>query len=108
MILRIYEGIMQSIEERLISWKAIAAHLKTSVRTVQRWEVKEHLPVHRHFHNGQHTVYADRKELDRWWQKRRSRLSAWTFGGFRFVVVAAICIGAVAAILLVAQWFGER
>ena len=43
---------------RLDSWKGIAGHLKTSVRTVQRWEKYEDLPVHRHAHSRQDTVYA--------------------------------------------------
>ena len=33
--------------ERLDSWKEIAAYLRRDVRTVQRWEERESLPVHR-------------------------------------------------------------
>lgn len=36
--------------ERLDSWKEIASYLKRDVRTVQRWERREGLPVHRHQH----------------------------------------------------------
>ena len=39
--------------DRLDSWKAIATYLKRDVRTVQRWERKEGLPVHRHLHASQ-------------------------------------------------------
>ena len=60
--------------ERLDSWKAIAAHLQRDVRTVQRWERKEALPVHRHLHATQGSVYAYAAELDAWWTGRRMRL----------------------------------
>ena len=43
---------------RLESWKEIADYLRTSVRTVQRWEKVEGLPVRRHPHAKQDTVYA--------------------------------------------------
>lgn len=52
--------------DRLESWKAIANYLQREVRTVQRWEREESLPVHRHEHNKQATVYAYRAEIDRW------------------------------------------
>lgn len=52
--------------DRLESWKAIAAFLDRSVRTVKRWEVDEGLPVHRHLHQRQSTVFAFRSELDNW------------------------------------------
>lgn len=34
-------------DDRLIGWKAIAAYLGRDIRTVQRWELAEKLPVHR-------------------------------------------------------------
>ena len=37
--------------DRLDSWKEIAAYLNRSVRTVTRWEREESLPVHRHLHS---------------------------------------------------------
>jgi TolB-like protein len=52
--------------KRLTSWKEIASYLGTSVRTVQRWERREILPVHRHEHASAVTVYAWRNELDAW------------------------------------------
>jgi hypothetical protein len=44
--------------ERLVSWKEIAAYLKRDIRTVQRWEKQEALPVHRHLHDERGTAYA--------------------------------------------------
>ena len=58
---------------RLDSWKEIAAYLRREVRTIQRWEAKEGLPVHRHLHDTQVTVYAFPVELDDWLSKRRPR-----------------------------------
>ena len=55
-----------SARTRFESWKEIASYLKTSVRTVQRWEKDERLPVHRHAHARQDTVYAYRDEIDHW------------------------------------------
>ena len=57
-------------DERLDSWKHIAAYLKRDVRTVQRWENREELPVHRHRHALRSTPYAFKSELDRWWTSR--------------------------------------
>lgn len=48
------------------SWKAIAIYLQRDVRTAQRWEQEEGLPVHRHEHKKQATVYAFRHEIDAW------------------------------------------
>jgi tetratricopeptide (TPR) repeat protein len=56
--------------DRFDSWKEIANYLNTSVRTVQRWEKDEQLPVHRHGHARQDTVYAFKDEIDRWRSKR--------------------------------------
>src|SRR5437868_12590997 len=52
--------------ERLDTWKEIATYLRREVRTVQLWEKKEGLPVHRHFHQQLGSVYAFRSEVDRW------------------------------------------
>ncbi len=54
-------------DDRLDSWKEIASHLKRTVRTVQRWEKHEGLPIHRHLHQRANSVYARRSELDDWW-----------------------------------------
>ena len=58
------------IEDRLDSWKAIAAYLKRDVTTVQRWEKREGMPVHRHLHDRMGSVYASRADLDAWMLSR--------------------------------------
>ncbi len=55
---------------RLDSWKEIAGHFGRDVRTVQRWEEREGLPVHRHQHDFQVTVYAYSDELNAWLARR--------------------------------------
>jgi Tol biopolymer transport system component len=65
-------------EDRLESWKRIAAYLKRDVSTVQRWERREKMPVHRHVHDKVGTVYAFRSELDAWWESRRIQLESET------------------------------
>src|SRR5579863_10307778 len=61
-------------EERLDSWKEIAAYLNRDVTTVQRWEKREAMPVHRHLHDKRGSVYALTPELDAWIQSRRQHL----------------------------------
>ncbi|MGH9433804.1 MAG: tetratricopeptide repeat protein [Terriglobia bacterium] len=63
-----------SSDDRLSSWKEIATYLKCGIRTVQRWESVEGLPVHRHVHLKNSTVYAFKAELDAWRNERRSNL----------------------------------
>ena len=58
--------------DRLDSWKEIAAYLGREVRTVQLWEKNEGLPIHRHQHARQGSVYAFRKELDAWREARKN------------------------------------
>ena len=53
--------------DRLDTWKEVAAHLRRSVRTVQRWEREEALPIHRHHHDKLGSIYAFKAELDAWW-----------------------------------------
>ena len=60
--------------ERLDSWKEIAAYLRRDVRTVQRWEERESLPVHRHLHNERASVYGYKSELDSWLENGRPGL----------------------------------
>src|ERR1700679_489823 len=57
-------------EDRLDSWKEIASYLKRDVTTVQRWEKREGMPVHRHLHDRMGSVYASRAELDEWMRSR--------------------------------------
>jgi TolB-like protein/Tfp pilus assembly protein PilF len=61
-------------EDRLDSWKEIAAFLKRGVRTVQRWERTEALPVRRHQHAKLGSVYALKSEVAAWWESRGTRL----------------------------------
>ncbi len=60
-------------EDRLDSWKEIAAYLDRDVTTVQRWEKREGMPVHRHVHDKMGSVYASRVELDAWARGRNIR-----------------------------------
>jgi Tol biopolymer transport system component len=61
--------------ERLDSWKEIAAYLRRDVTTVQRWEKREGMPVHRHLHDKLGSVYAFKTDLDAW-ARRRSGAAA--------------------------------
>src|SRR5688572_28018490 len=63
-------------EDRLDSWKEIAAYLGRGIRTVQRWEREEGLPVHRLAHEKRGSIYARREELAAWWESRRRTLTA--------------------------------
>ena len=54
----------------LDSWKDIAAFFNRSVRTVQRWERSEGMPVHRHSHRVGGSVFAYGHELDQWHRDR--------------------------------------
>src|SRR6266436_9264398 len=62
-------------EDRLDSWKEIAAYLDRDVTTVQRWEKREGMPVHRHVHDKRGSVYALTEELDDWIQSRNPRVN---------------------------------
>src|SRR5947207_11021166 len=61
-------------EDRLNSWKEIATYLHRDVKTVQRWEKREGMPVHRHQHDKAGSVYAFSSELEASSQSRRLRL----------------------------------
>jgi Tol biopolymer transport system component len=62
-------------EDRLDSWKEIAAHLHRDVTTVQRWEKREGMPVHRHLHDRMGSVYAFPAELEAWAASRQLKSS---------------------------------
>ncbi len=64
---------IRPVEDRLDSWKEIAAYLNRDVTTVQRWEKREGMPVHRHLHDRLGSVYASRAELDEWTRSRNLR-----------------------------------
>jgi hypothetical protein len=61
--------------DRLDSWKEIAVYLDREVRTVQRWEKREGLPVHRQFHVKAGTVWALKRDIDAWFNNRRQVVS---------------------------------
>jgi hypothetical protein len=108
-------GLTRGPDERLDSWKKIASYLKREVSTVQRWERREGMPVHRHVHDKLGSVFAYRSELDAWWESRRVGLEpaagaeteplaqpeAARTGTPAWVGAAAACAGGVAAVL----WF---
>ena len=71
----------RSPEASLDSWKEIATHVKRDVSTVQRWEKREGMPVHRHVHDKRGSVYAFSSELDAWLQSRKLRLEEEEEGG---------------------------
>ena len=64
---RVSVSAKRDADDRLDSWKEIASHFKRTVRTVQRWEKHEGLPVHRHLHQRANSVYTRKAELDKWW-----------------------------------------
>src|ERR1044071_5945208 len=64
--------------DRLDSWKEIASYLRRDVRTVQRWEKKEGLPVYRHLHDKLGSIYAYRNELTDWFTTRQQSAGAMT------------------------------
>jgi Tol biopolymer transport system component len=66
-------AVENSPKDRLDSWKEIAAYLNRDVTTVQRWEKREGMPVHRHLHDSKGSVYASRVELDGWVSTRNLR-----------------------------------
>jgi TolB-like protein/Tfp pilus assembly protein PilF len=59
------------MDEHLLSWREIAAYLRRDVRTVQRWEKTEGLPVRRRRDRELETVYALKAELDSWREGRQ-------------------------------------
>lgn len=63
-------------DDRLDSLKEIAAYLRRDVTTVQRWEKRESMPVHRHVHQKMGSVYAFKTDLDAWARSRGSALVA--------------------------------
>lgn len=71
-----YNGLRMTADDRLDSWKEIAAYLKRSVRTVRRWEHDEGLPVHRQHHHTLGSVYAQKSELDAWRDRARTPVAA--------------------------------
>ena len=67
---------VESRDDYLDSWKQIALYLRREVRTVQRWEKREALPIHRHVHLKGCSVYAFTGEIDAWRKGREQANSA--------------------------------
>jgi Tol biopolymer transport system component len=103
-----------SQSDRLDSWKKIASYLKRDVTTVQRWERREAMPVHRHLHDKRGSVFAFRSELDLWWEGRRVRLtseggdeSSSTTAPRRRVIAGIAAVVAVVAALATLAWLAS-
>jgi len=64
--------------DRLESWKEIAAYVGRDLRTVMRWEKERLLPVHRFPGGGRAAVYAYRSEIDNWLNDSPESLAAET------------------------------
>ncbi|HTZ74690.1 MAG TPA: LpqB family beta-propeller domain-containing protein [Candidatus Aquilonibacter sp.] len=60
-------------KDRLDSWKEIAEYLRRDVTTVQRWEKREGMPVHRQLHDKIGSVYAYPADLDAWVHSRSAK-----------------------------------
>jgi len=63
-------------EPRLESWGEIAAYLRREIRTVQRWEKYQGLPIRRLTIGKLGSVYAYRSELDKWYRERQPQAEA--------------------------------
>ncbi len=87
-------------EERLESWKEVASYLGKTVRTVQRWEKHEGLPVHRHQHDKRGTIIAYPAELDRW-LNNRSEAPASLLSRFEGRTLGAAAVGGLVALTVV-------
>jgi TolB-like protein/Tfp pilus assembly protein PilF len=102
--------------DRLDSWKEIATYLNRDVTTVQRWEKREGMPVHRHLHDKIGSVYASRVELDAWARGRNLR-SVQQNGSNASVanspalrrpyLVGLIALAIVIAVVVVAELIGD-
>ena len=102
--------------ERLESWKKIAAHLRRDVRTVQRWEQSNGLPVHRHKRAHRSLPFAYKKELDAWWAAQSDlappadvgpSVDAPPPGRRRLGIAAALVLVAVAAGFALVKLLGD-
>ena len=58
------------MNDRLDGWKAVAAHVRKSVRTAQRWERELGLPVHRMQTETGEIVYGLVSEIEAWVRDR--------------------------------------
>lgn len=62
--------------DRLDSWKSVAQYLRRDIRTAQRWEKHDALPVHRLPNSKRGAVYAFKSEIDQWWESDHRRAEA--------------------------------
>lgn len=64
---------MQSVQPAVLtSWKEVASYLGKGVRTVQRWEKQDGLPIRRI--SGTSKIVVQRDDLDRWLHAQPSNL----------------------------------
>lgn len=86
---------------RLESWKEIATYLGRDVRTVQRWERRDGLPVHRLQHRTRASVFAYPTELEAW-RVGRDRAPGWDASGLSRSTATrtALAFGALVAVAL--------
>jgi len=93
------EASIQAAERRLETWKEIAEYLRREVRTVQRWEREQGLPVRRHAHQKRSSVYAFSRELDEWRITRSPKLdqpqSRWSRRAVLLTAAASIVLAAI-------------
>lgn len=68
-----------SNDQRLDSWKEIAAHIGRDKRTAMRWEKEKGLPVHRPPGGSRQRVFAYKRELDAWLTQVTDRCPATEF-----------------------------
>ena len=106
----------ESGNDRLDSWKEIAAYLKRDERTVRRWEA-EGLPVRRKVHKKQASIFAYKAEIDAWWNGRAPAAAADVADAHTVLEIARpgtrasrwliVCGGALLALVVVA-YFATR
>jgi len=102
--------------DRLDSWKEIAAYFKRDERTVRRWEA-EGLPVRRKVHKKQASIFAYKAEIDVWWNGRAPGAAADVADAHPVLEIARpgtrasrwliVCGGALLALVVVA-YFATR
>jgi hypothetical protein len=64
------QQVDRSQEHLLEAWKDIATYMHRDIRTVQRWEKLHELPIYRLQDSRSGSVFAYKRELDAWRQRR--------------------------------------
>lgn len=72
---QVNENLLSSVPV-LRSWKDIAQYVRSSVKTVQRWEHSQEFPVRRVNPNKGSVVFALQEEVDEWLRSRTLHLQA--------------------------------